>query len=95
MNKAELIEQVADETDLSKADVSKVVDSFVKTVITNLKQGDTVTVAGFGTFAAPERAAREGRNPKTGETILIPSAKAPKFKPSTNFKKIVNDKATV
>jgi len=90
MNKSELIDAVADKADLSKADASKAVDAFMDSVGGALKQGDEVTLVGFGTFTVRDRAARTGRNPRTGETIQIPASKMPGFKAGKALKDSVN-----
>lgn len=80
MNKSELIEAIAQEADISKAAAQKALDAATNAVTTALKQGDTVTLVGFGTFYVGERAERQGRNPKTGEPLTIAAAKTPKFR---------------
>lgn len=80
MNKSELIEAIAQEADISKAAAQKALDATTNAVTTTLKQGDTVTLVGFGTFYVGERAERQGRNPKTGEPLTIAAAKTPKFR---------------
>ena len=90
MNKAEIIERVAEDTGVSKADVAKVVTTFFDTVKNTLKKKETVKLIGFGTFTANERKARMGRNPHTGEEIQIPACTSPKFKPGKDFKDYLN-----
>ncbi len=90
MNKAELIEAVADKADLSKADATRAVDALLGAVTEALKNGDQVSLVGFGTFEVRARAARNGRNPKTGETIRIAASKAPAFKAGKALKDAVN-----
>ena len=80
MNKAELIDAIAADTKLRKKDVDAVVKAFTENVAKSLEKGDSVQLIGFGTFDVGERAAREGRNPKTGETIKIAASKCPKVK---------------
>ncbi|HGG9290355.1 TPA: HU family DNA-binding protein [Neisseria meningitidis] len=80
MNKSELIEAIAQEADISKAAAQKALDATTNAVTTALKQGDTVTLVGFGTFYVGERAERQGRNPKTGEPLTIAASKTPKFR---------------
>ncbi|WP_096123850.1 HU family DNA-binding protein [Neisseria meningitidis] len=80
MNKSEFIEAIAQEADISKAAAQKALDATTNAVTTALKQGDTVTLVGFGTFYVGERAERQGRNPKTGEPLTIAAAKTPKFR---------------
>ena len=93
MNKSELIEAVADSADLSKADATKAVDGVVDAITNSLKNGDQVTLVGFGTFLVRDRAARTGRNPRTGEAIEIKAAKAPAFKAGKALKDSVNQRA--
>jgi DNA-binding protein HU-beta len=90
MNKAELIDAVADSTDLSKADATRAVDAVLDTVTGALKKGEQVSLVGFGTFEVRERAARQGRNPQTGATIQIAASKAPAFKAGKALKDAVN-----
>lgn len=90
MNKSELIEAVAKSADLSKADAGRAVDAFVDATTKALKKGDQVSLVGFGTFSVRSRAAREGRNPRTGETIRIPASKSPAFKAGKALKDAVN-----
>ena len=80
MNKSELIEAIAQEADISKAAATKALDGMMNAVTNALKKGDTVTLVGFGTFYVGERAARQGRNPRTGEALTIAAAKTPKFR---------------
>ena len=81
MNKAELIAQIAEEAGITKTQANTALDSFVETVTKTLKKGDKVTLVGFGTFSVSKRAARNGRNPQTGETIKIKARKVARFKP--------------
>ncbi len=90
MNKSELIDAIADNSGLSKADSGRAVDAFVKSVTKALKKGDTVSLVGFGTFSVRKRAARTGRNPRTGETIKIKASKNPAFKAGKALKDAVN-----
>ena len=90
MNKSELIDHIAESADLSKADAGRAVDALVDAIKTALKNDDTVTLVGFGTFAVGERAARTGRNPQTGAEIEIKAAKVPKFKPGKGLKDAIN-----
>lgn len=80
MNKAELIAAVADKADISKADAGRAVDAFVEVISKALKKNDKVSLVGFGTFSVRKRAARVGRNPKTGATLKIAASKTPSFK---------------
>ncbi|EKV30867.1 DNA-binding protein HU-beta [Caenispirillum salinarum AK4] len=90
MNKNDLVAAVADSSGLSKADATKAVDGVFNSITDALKKGDEVRLVGFGTFAVAERAASEGRNPRTGETIKIPASKQPKFKAGKGLKDAVN-----
>lgn len=90
MNKNDLIEQVAKVTKLAKTDVTKVVTSTFDCITDALKNGDTATFVGFGTFVTSKRKAREGRNPRTGEKIKIDSSLQPKFRPGKSLKEAVN-----
>ena len=90
MNKTELIDAVAEASDLSKADAGRAVDAVVDTITDALKDGDSVTLVGFGTFLVRPRAARTGRNPQTGATIEIKAANAPAFKAGKALKDAVN-----
>ena len=86
MNKTELIEAIASGADISKAAAGRALDSLVGSVRTTLKKGGSVTITGFGTFAATKRAARTGRNPRTGAAIKIKAAKVVKFRPGKALK---------
>lgn len=90
MNKAELIDAVAAATELAKSDTARAVDAVFDSLTSALKSGDSVAVAGFGVFNVKERAARTGRNPKTGETIQIKASRAVGFKPGKALKDAVN-----
>ncbi|WP_135080522.1 HU family DNA-binding protein [Terasakiella sp. SH-1] len=90
MNKNDLVAAVATASDLTKADATAATDAVFDAISGALKGGDTVTLVGFGSFAVSERAAREGRNPRTGETIQIAAAKQPKFKAGKGLKDAVN-----
>ncbi len=81
MSKAELVEKIASQAGLTKADVERAVNAFVNVVTAGLKAGEDITLVGFGTFTTGERAARQGRNPQTGETITIAAKRVVKFKP--------------
>lgn len=85
MNKAELIEQVATQAGISKAQANAAMDAFTTAVSGALRGGDRVTLVGFGTFSVSERSARNGRNPQTGEVIKIKARKVPKFKAGKEF----------
>ena len=90
MNKAELIDAVADEADISKAAATRAVDAMVNAIAGALKEGDQVSMVGFGSFMVRERAARTGRNPRTGEAINISASKMPVFKAGKALKDAVN-----
>ncbi|HLM54374.1 MAG TPA: HU family DNA-binding protein [Pseudoxanthomonas sp.] len=90
MNKTDLVDKVAETADLSKAEATRAVDAVISSVTKALKEGDNVTVVGFGTFQVRERAARSGRNPKTRETIQISASKNPTFKAGKALKDAVN-----
>ncbi|MDX1738374.1 MAG: HU family DNA-binding protein [Alphaproteobacteria bacterium] len=90
MNKNDLVASVANESGLSKADAAKAVDAVFNSVTAALKGGDEVRLVGFGTFAVVNRAASQGRNPRTGEPLQIPASKQPKFKAGKGLKDAVN-----
>ena len=90
MNRTELIEQIASSADLSKAAASRALDATIAAVKTSLGKGDAVTLVGFGTFYVGERAARSGRNPRTGASIGIKAAKVAKFRAGKGLKDAVN-----
>ncbi len=91
MNKTELVAAVAEQAGLSKKDAEAAVKAFTDVVAEELKKGEKVQLVGFGTFEVSERAAREGRNPKTGETMPIPACRNPKFKAGKALKDLVNE----
>ncbi|MFZ2237687.1 MAG: HU family DNA-binding protein [Dokdonella sp.] len=90
MNKGEFVEAIATAADLSKADAERALEAMVKVVKKTLKSGDTISLVGFGTFSVRKRAARTGRNPRTGETIKIKASKVPGFKAGKGLKDAVN-----
>ncbi len=90
MNKKELVAAIAEKAEISKKDAEKALDAFVASVTAELKEGNKVQLVGFGTFEVSEREAREGRNPRTGETIKIEAVKAPKFKAGSALKDALN-----
>ena len=90
MNKVEVSAAIASETGLSRKDAEAAVKAFVDVVTSELQKGEKVQLVGFGTFEVSERAAREGRNPQTGETMTIEASKAPKFKAGKALKDAVN-----
>lgn len=91
MNKSELIDAVAERSGLTKADTTKAVNAWIETLTEAMQRGDDVVLVGFGTFSVKERAARAGRNPKTGEVLHIPASKSPAFKPGKALKEAVNE----
>lgn len=90
MNKTELIAAIAKNADISKKDAEKALKAFTDVVTSELVKGEKVQLVGFGTFEVSGRAARVGRNPKTGETMPIPASKTPKFKAGKALKDMVN-----
>ena len=90
MNKSELIEHIAAKSDISKAAATRALASIIEAVKKTLKKGDTVTLVGFGTFSVSKRAARTGRNPRTGAALKIKAAKVPRFKPGKGLKDALN-----
>mgnify|MGYP000415779130 FL=1 len=90
MNKTELIAAVAEKAELSKKDAEKAVKAFTDAVAEELAKGGKVQLVGFGNFEVSERPAREGRNPRTGETMTIAASKTPKFKPGKALKDEIN-----
>ncbi|WP_312307304.1 HU family DNA-binding protein [Pulveribacter sp.] len=90
VNKTELIEHIANNADISKAAAARALESTIDAVKKTLKRGGTVSLVGFGTFAVGKRAARTGRNPRTGATIKIKAAKVPKFRPGKALKDALN-----
>ncbi len=90
MNKLELITAIAKKTDLSKAKAQEALNSALETIKGSLKKGQRVQLIGFGTFVVRQRKARQGRNPKTGETIQIRARKVPAFQAGSEFKKSLN-----
>ncbi len=90
MNKSELIDAIAANSGLSKADAGRALDGFTAAITSALAGGDSVSMVGFGTFAVKHRAARAGRNPRTGETIQIKASNNPAFKAGKGLKDAVN-----
>ncbi|MEZ7822957.1 MAG: HU family DNA-binding protein [Candidatus Nanopelagicales bacterium] len=90
MNKAELIDAVAGRGDVSKREVTEIVDAFVEEIKKAVVRGDKVAISGFGIFESQDRKARLGRNPRTGETVQIKATKLPKFRPGAEFKAVVS-----
>ena len=90
MNKAEVVDAVAEAADISKAAAARAVDAMTDVIAKSLKAGDPVSLVGFGTFSVKQRAARTGRNPRTGEEIQIKASTLPAFKPGKALKDAVN-----
>ncbi|WP_167759845.1 HU family DNA-binding protein [Massilia horti] len=90
VNKTELIEEIAKSADITKASATRALDAMLNAVTTTLKNNDSVTLVGFGTFSVGERAARTGRDPRTKEAIKIKAARVPKFKAGKALKDAVN-----
>jgi len=90
MNKSELIDAIAESSELTKTDATRALDGFIEAVTNALKNNDSVALIGFGTFSVKERAERKGRNPQTGEEITIKAAKIPSFKAGKSLKDAVN-----
>ncbi len=91
MNRTELIAAMAEKTELSKKDAEKALKAFTDVVAEELKKGEKIQLVGFVTFEVSERAAREGRNPRSGETMTIAASKSPKFKAGKALKDLVNE----
>jgi DNA-binding protein HU-beta len=92
MNKTQLIETVASDSGLSKADSARAIESLIDTVTKALKKGDEVSITGFGKFSVVKRAARAGVNPRTGERVKIKASKAPKFSAGASLKQAIHPK---
>ena len=90
MNRMELVAAIAEKSELSKKDAEKALKAFTDVVAEELKKGEQIQLVGFGTFKVSERAAREGRNPQTGETMQIKASKSPKFTAGKALKDAVN-----
>jgi len=90
VNKSELVEHIAEAADISKASAQRALDAMIHGVQATLKKGESVSLVGFGTFAVTKRAARSGRNPRTGVAIKIKAAKVPKFRAGKALKDAVN-----
>lgn len=86
MNKAQLVEAVANATNMTKVDAENVLNAAIDTIKKSVRKGEDVTLVGFGTFTRSERQERAGRNPQTGAEIRIPAAIVPKFRPGREFK---------
>ena len=90
MNKAQLVEQLVGELEITKADCERVIDCTIESIKKAVKKGEDVTLVGFGTFTRSKRKARAGRNPQTGEAIKIPACTVPKFRAGKAFKDFLN-----
>jgi len=89
MNKADLVNWIANKTAVTKKDVNSVLDAFVEAVTTTVKSGDTVTLTNFGSFLASQRKESQKRNPKTGAKVMVPAKKVPKFRAGKQFKDMI------
>jgi len=90
MTKIEFVDAVAKETEWTKKDSEEAINAVIKVITNALIAGEKLSIVGFGTFEVVERAAREGRNPQTGESLMIKACKMPKFKPGKAFKELIN-----
>ena len=90
MTKADLIDEVAKHSDLSKKDSEVIVQAVLDSIVESLKNVGKVEIRGFGSFRLRERASRQGRNPKTGEKVFVPAKKVPYFKPGKDLKELIN-----
>ena len=86
MNRSQLVEKIAEKAELTKKDADNFLNAYIETITEELQAGEKITLVGFGTFEVRERAAREGRNLRTGEKLHIPATKYPAFKPGKSFK---------
>lgn len=91
MNKSDLIDAIASAADINKSDAGRALDAVIESITDTLKKGDQVSLVGFGTFSVKHRAAREGRNPQTGQTIQIKASNVPGFKAGKALKDAVNE----
>ena len=92
MNKTELIDAIAKDSGLSRADSARAIDSLIEITQKTLKKGDQVALTGFGKFSVVKRGARTGRNPQTGQSLKIKASKTPKFSPGASFKAAISGK---
>jgi integration host factor subunit beta len=90
MTKADLVDEVAKNSELSKKDAETIVQTVLDSVVDSLKNGQKVELRGFGSFRLRERASRQGRNPKTGKAVFVPAKKIPYFKPGKELKDLIN-----
>lgn len=91
MTKADLVEIVANEADMTKKDVEQLVEIIFDSIVSTLNKGEKIELRGFGSFRVRERSARKGRNPKTGESVDIPAKRVAYFKPGKDLKEIINE----
>ncbi len=91
MTKADLVEIVAKEADMTKKDVEQLVEIIFDSIVVTLNKGEKIELRGFGSFRVRERSARKGRNPKTGEPVAIPAKRVAYFKPGKDLKEIINE----
>ncbi|MES2201182.1 MAG: HU family DNA-binding protein [candidate division FCPU426 bacterium] len=89
MTKVDLIDQVAEKSELSKKEVEKLLETIITSIQTALKNGEKVSLTGLGTFVVKDKKARMARNPKTGEQVQVPAKKSPKFKPGKELKELI------
>ena len=90
MTKADLVEEVAKHSGLSKKDAEIIVQTVLDSIVESLKSGEKIELRGFGSFRLRERTSREGRNPKTGEKVFVPAKKVPYFKPGKELRELIN-----
>lgn len=90
MNKAQLIEKLSQKTKMTKSQAETFLDAMLEIIQKSVAQGDEVKLVGFGSFTRHNRKSRNGRNPKTGEPVVIPGSKVPRFKPGKDFKDLLN-----
>ncbi len=90
MTKAELVDEVARNSELSKKDAEVIVQTVLDSIVDSLKNGEKVELRGFGSFRLRDRASRQGRNPKTGEKVFVPAKKVPYFKPGKDLRELIN-----
>ena len=90
MTKADLVDEVAKNSDLSKKDAETIVQTVLDSIVDSLKGGQKVELRGFGSFRLRERSSRQGRNPKTGKAVFVPAKKIPCFKPGKELKDLIN-----
>ncbi len=90
MTKAELVEEVANSSDLTKKDAEVIVQTVLDSIVESLKNGEKIELRGFGSFRVSNRSSRQGRNPKTGSTVKVPAKKVPYFKPGKELKELIN-----